>query len=95
MSLKTLLVGVADLTLSKAGKSILRGLGLGIFSSAIVLTLFNQLISYAQAEWGRMSADVLQILGLANIDYGLSIIVGACVLKITLMINKISFGKST
>jgi hypothetical protein len=95
MSLKTLLVGVADLTLSKAGKSILKGLGLGMFSSAIVLTLFNQLISYAQTEWGRMSADVLQILGLANIDYGLSIIVGACVLKITLMINKISFGKST
>jgi hypothetical protein len=95
MSLKTLLVGVADLTLSKAGKSILKGLGLGIFSSAIVLTLFNQLISYAQTEWGRMSADVLQILGLANIDYGLSIIVGACVLKITLMINKVSFGKST
>jgi hypothetical protein len=95
MSLKTLLVGVADLTLSKAGKSILKGLGLGIFSSAVVLTLFNQLISYAQTEWGRMSADVLQILGLANIDYGLSIIVGACVLKITLMINKVSFGKST
>jgi hypothetical protein len=95
MSLKTLLVGIADLTLSKAGKSILKGLGLGIFSSAVVLTLFNQLISYAQTEWGRMSADVLQILGLANIDYGLSIIVGACVLKITLMINKVSFGKST
>lgn len=95
MSLKTLLVGVADLTLSKAGKSILKGLGLGIFSSAVVLTLFNQLISYAQTEWGRMSADVLQILGLANIDYGLSIIVGACVLKITLMINKVSFGKTT
>lgn len=94
MSLKSILVGVADATLSKTGSTVLKGLGLGMFSSAVVLTLFNQLISYAQAEWGQLSADVLMILGLANIDYGLSIIVGACVLKITLMINKISFGKS-
>ncbi|QPF39122.1 DUF2523 domain-containing protein [Acinetobacter sp. TTH0-4] len=94
MSLKAILVSVADVTLSKAGKTMLKGLGLGIFSSAIVLTLFNQLISYAQTEWGKLSADVLQILGLANIDYGLSIIIGCCVLKITLMINKISFGKA-
>ena len=95
MTLKAILVAVADATLSKAGKSILKGLGLGVFSSAVVLTLFNQLISYAQNEWGKMSADVLQILALGNIDYGLSIIVGACVLKITLIINKISIGKAT
>lgn len=94
MSLKALLVSVADLTLSKAGKTMLKGLGLGVFSSAIVLTLFNQLISHAQQEWGNLSADVLQILALGNIDYGLSIVIGACVLKITLMINKISFGKA-
>ena len=95
MSLKLLLVGVADWTLSKLGKSVLKGLGLGIFSSGVVLTLFNQLISYAQQEWGQLSSAVLQILALANIDYGLSIIVGACVLKITLMINKITIGKAT
>lgn len=94
MSLKAILVSVADATLSKAGKTLLKGLGLGVFSSAIVLTLFNQLISHAQREWGQLSADTLQILGLGNIDYGLSIVVGACVLKITLMINKISFGKA-
>lgn len=94
MSLKALLVSVADLTLSKAGKTILKGLGLGVFSSAIVLTLFNRLISHAQREWGNLSADVLQIMALGNLDYGLSIIIGACVLKITLMINKISFGKA-
>ena len=90
MSLKAILVSVADWTLSKFGKTVLKGLGLGMFSSAVVMTLFQQLIGYAQNEWGRMSADVLQILSLANIDYGLSIIVGACILKITLMINKIS-----
>ncbi|MEK0215288.1 DUF2523 domain-containing protein [Acinetobacter junii] len=95
MSLKAILVSVADATLSKTGKSILKGLGLGVFSSAVVLTLFNQLISYAQTEWGKMSADVLQILALGNIDYGLSIIVGACVLKVTLMINKVSLGKAS
>lgn len=94
MSLKAILVVVADWTLSKFGKTVLKGLGLGIFSSAIVMTLFQQLISHAQAEWGRMSSDVLQILALGNIDYGLSIIVGACILKITLMINKVSFGKA-
>lgn len=94
MSLKALLVSVADLTLSKAGKTMLKGLGLGVFSSAIVLTLFNQLISHAQSEWGNLSADVLQIMALGNLDYGLSIVIGACVLKITLMINKISFGKA-
>ena len=95
MSFKSILVSVADWSLSKMGKSVLKGLGLGMFSSAVVLTLFNQLISYAQAEWGKLSADTLQILALGNVDYGLSIIVGCCVLKITLMVNKISFGKST
>ncbi len=94
MSLKSILVSVADATLSKTGKTMLKGLGLGMFSSAVVLTLFNQLISHAQRERGRLSADSLQILALGNLDYGLSIIVGACVLKITLMINKISFGKA-
>lgn len=94
MSLKAILVSVADWTLSKFGKTVLKGLGLGIFSSAVVMTLFQQLIGYAKNEWGRMSADVLQILSLANIDYGLSIIVGACILKVTLMINKISIGRA-
>ncbi|NOZ96223.1 MAG: DUF2523 domain-containing protein [Gammaproteobacteria bacterium] len=95
MSFKSILVSVADWSLSKMGKSVLKGLGLGMFSSAVVLTLFNQLISYAQEEWGKLSADTLQILALGNVDYGLSIIVGCCVLKITLMVNKISFGKSS
>ncbi len=94
MSLKAILVSVADAKLKKAGTTVLEGLGRGVVSSAVVLTLFNQLMSYEQSEWGKLSTDVLQILGLANIDYGLSIIVGACVLKITLMINKVSFGKS-
>ncbi|MDM1275002.1 DUF2523 domain-containing protein [Acinetobacter indicus] len=93
MSLKALLVAVADFTLSKAGSSIMKGLGLGFVSSAVVLTLFQQLISYAQNEWGKMSSDVLQILALGNIDYGLSIIVGACVLRITLMMSKVSIGQ--
>jgi len=95
MSLKVLLVSVADWTLSKFGKSVLKGLGLGMFSSGVVLTLFNQLISHAQSQWGQLPTAVLQILALGNIDYGLAIIVGACVLKITLMINKISIGKAT
>lgn len=95
MSFKSILVSVADWSISKMGKSVLKGLGLGMFSSAVVLTLFNLLISYAQAEWGKLSADTLQILALGNVDYGLSIIVGCCVLKITLMVNKISFGKSS
>lgn len=95
MSLKAILVSVADWTLSKFGKTVLKGLGLGIFSSAVVMTLFQQLIGHAQREWGQLSADVLQILSLGNIDYGLSIVIGACTLKITLMINKISFGKAS
>ena len=94
MSLKLLLVSVADWVLSKFGKTVLKGLGLGMFSSAVVMTLFQQLIGHAQREWGQLSADVLQILSLGNLDYGISIIVGACTLKITLMINKISFGKA-
>lgn len=95
MSLKALLVGVADVTLSKAGKAILKGLGLGVFSSAVVLTLFNQLIAHAQTEWGKLSADVLQIMALGNLDYGLSIIIGTCVLKITLMVNKVAIGRAS
>ena len=50
MSLKAILVSVADWTLSKFGKTVLKGLGLGMFSSAVVMTLFQQLIGYAQNE---------------------------------------------
>lgn len=93
MSLKSLLVSVADRTLSKTGQSILSGLGMGIVSSAVVLTLFMQLVSYAQNNWSSMPNKVLMILALANIHYALSIIVGACILRIKLQSAKVSFGR--
>lgn len=93
-SLKILLTVVADAVLSKAGKVILKSLGLGLMSGAVVFTLFQQLISYAQNQWGQLSADVLQILALGNVDYGLSLVIMGCTIKVTLMMNKISLGKA-
>ena len=60
MSLKAILVAVADWTLSKFGKTVLKGLGLGMFSSAVVMTLFQQLIGYAQRKIEEKQAQLIK-----------------------------------
>lgn len=94
MSLATILTKVADVTLSKAGRTVLTSLGVGLVSSTISLVLFNQYINYLQSSYSALG-DVAGILALAGVDYGLSIIISAVVIKITLKAKNISLGKTS
>lgn len=93
MSLATLLTKIADITLSKGGRTVLSSLGLGVFSATVSLTLFNSYINYLKSSYSSLG-DVAGILGLAGVDYGLSIIISAIVVKITLKANNVTLGKT-
>lgn len=93
MALQAILTKVADLTLSKAGRTVLTSLGIGLVSASISLNLFKNYIDYLQNSSSAMG-DVAGILGLAGVDYGLSIIISAVVIKITLKAKSVSLGKS-
>lgn len=93
VGLQSILTKVADVTLSKGGRTVLTSLGVGLVSSAISINLFNQYINYLQSSSSAMG-DVAGILGLAGVDYGLSIIISAVVIKITLKAKNVSLGKA-
>ena len=78
--------------LSKAGRVILTSLGVGLVSATLSLTLLRQYIDYLQNSYSSLG-EVAGILSLAGVDYGLSIIITAVVIKITLKAGQVSLGK--
>ena len=78
--------------LSKAGRVILTSLGVGLVSATLSLTLLRQYIDYLQNSYSSLG-EVAGILALAGVDYGLSIIITAVVIKITLKAGQVSVGK--
>ena len=78
--------------LSKAGRVIMTSLGVGLMSAAISLTLLRQYIGYLQNSYSALG-EVAGILALAGVDYGLSIIITAVVIKITLKASQVSLGR--
>ena len=94
MSLASLLTKIADVVLSKSGQTILKGLGIGIVSTTISLTLITKYIDYAQQSYNALG-DVIGLLGLAGFDVGLSIVFSALVIKMTLRSKNLSFRKGT
>jgi len=94
MSLISILQKVADITLSKSGRTVLSSLGVGLVSTSVSINLFNSYISYLQSSYSALG-DVAGILGLAGVPYGLSIIISAVVVKITLKAKNVSLGKTS
>ncbi|HAV5501283.1 DUF2523 family protein [Acinetobacter baumannii] len=94
MSLIAVLQKISDITLSKGGRTVLSSLGVGLVSSSVSISLFNSYITYLQNSYSALG-DVAGILGLAGVPYGLSIIISAVVIKITLKAKNVSLGKSS
>lgn len=94
MSLISVLQKISDITLSKGGRTVLSSLGVGLVSSSVSISLFNSYITYLQNSYSALG-DVAGILGLAGVPYGLSIIISAVVIKITLKAKNVSLGKSS
>jgi hypothetical protein len=93
VSLKGILVKVADYSTSRVGGALLKSLGLGLFTTAAILTLVNQWVDYAVNKFNGLLPDLLSIMALASFPEGLSIITGFIVIKATLIANKVHIGK--
>lgn len=75
------------------GKNMLIGAGLGLASSAIVLTVVNHYINKIIASAGALG-QMAAILHLGGMDIAISIVIGAVVVRATLVSTKLSLVKS-
>ena len=79
---------------------VLVGLGVTLITYTGVTTMMDAAIGAIQAQMGGLSADMLTILTIARVDDGLSVILSACVARMTLagltnggVLSKITWGK--
>lgn len=77
--------------LSLAGpviKRFLSALGIGIVSYAALSTALNQALGAAKAAMGGLSGDALGLVQLAGVPDAMSIIAGALIARVSLMVLK-------
>lgn len=80
-------------TFGGLGKRVLVGMGLGLASGAIVLTVINYYINKIVVSAGRLG-DMAAILHLAGMDVAVSIVIGAVIVRATIGATKISLSKA-
>ena len=80
-------------TFGGLGKRVLVGMGLGLASGAIVLTVINYYINKIVASAGRLG-DMAAILHLAGMDVAVSIVIGAVIVRATIGATKLSLSKA-
>lgn len=83
-SLGDLLYSVGNSLLSGSLKRILTGAGLGLVTYASLSTLLEKLISDANAQLATGDGAILSILGLSGIDTALSMVLSACIIRVTI-----------
>lgn len=90
-----LLIKIGQILFGSMGKRVLAGMGLGLFTSAISLTIINYYIAkiLSSIQLGGVLSFGVGLLGLAGVDKALSIIIGAYVIKFTLQSTKLGIGK--
>lgn len=71
-------------------KSALTGAGLGLASSAVVLTAVQSYIDKLLVAGNSMSADALGLLALSGAHIALSMIIGAIVYRLTITSTKLT-----
>lgn len=74
------------------GRQILISLGIGIGSGAIIMQVLNYYIEKIQAQAGFLGAGA-SLFGLAGLDTALSTVIGACVMRASLSVMGVTFGK--
>lgn len=79
--LSSLLSKVLDSQQSGFLKKVLTGAGLTFGSTAVVTTLVDSYIKQVITNTQSLPADILMILGLSRIDYGLSVVLSAVVAR--------------
>lgn len=74
-------------------KRVLVGAGLGVATGMITLTVINYYIGKIQAQAGALG-DMAAILHLGGLDTAISIIIGACVVRASLVSAKLSIVRA-
>lgn len=79
-----MLYRLGESLLSASIKKALTGAGLGLATYAGVTTMLEKLIADANAQLATGQGYVLSILGLGGIDTAISIILSACIIRLTM-----------
>lgn len=75
------------------GKRVLVGMGLGLASGAIVLTVINYYVNKIVVSAGALG-DMAAILHLAGMDVAVSIVIGAVIVRASIGATKLSLSKA-
>ena len=80
-------------TFGGLGKRVLLGMGLGLASGAIVLTVINYYVNKIVASAGALG-DMAAILHLAGMDVAISIVIGAVIVRASIGATKLSLSRA-
>ena len=83
-SLGDLLYSVGNSLLNGALKRILTGAGLGLVTYASLSTLLEKLILDANTKLQEGDGEILSIIGLSGADTALSMVLSACIIRVTI-----------
>lgn len=75
-------------------KNVLAGAGVMLASSAIFMTAFIAVFNSFKNSLNSVGADLLSIAHLAGFDVAITILLSACVTKMTLNASKLSLRKA-
>lgn len=90
MSIWNSVVAVGNVILHSGVKRLLLGAGLGLTSGAVVLVVFNYYLTKFINAFDMIDSDYIGLLGLMGVDKAVSMIVGAYVIRLTILSTRLS-----
>lgn len=89
MSIWSNVVNVGNVILHSGIKRLLLGAGLGLTSGAVVLVVFNYYLTKFINVFDMIDSDYIGLLGLMGVDKAVSMIVGAYVIRLTILSTRL------
>lgn len=75
-------------------KNVLTGAGVMLASSAIFMTAFTAVLNSFKSTLGSVSSDIMSIAHVAGFDVAMTILLSACVTRLTLNQSKLMLKKA-
>nr|WP_315043009.1 DUF2523 family protein [uncultured Moraxella sp.] len=87
------LFNLSKIILAGGLKRLLMGAGFGVFTGTIFLSVFNYFLSILIGEFGNLG-EYVGLLGIMGLGKAISVIIGAYVVRLTILSTmKFSIGK--
>lgn len=93
MSLSSMITKTMEVVGSGAAKNMLTGAGLGLATSAFILTILNRYIDVFTQSMNGL--QMIGLLAISGVDVAMSVIIGALVTRATIASQSISLTKKT